>query len=409
MPTISDAKRAANQENAKKSTGPKSLEGKERSRGNAWKHGMTGEGIVTAEHLKQESQDRVDEWTRALRPATGPERWLVERAAVDSLRVDSAVACERARRAARLRDNRLHTHAEGVAEESVAETARTLLGTKEGRQAVVRELRSTSAGCAWLIQSWEKIARNHKIQGEWNSNDYRLAETLFGVSSWDGPMGRRHAMLAVDYITHHAEGWNESKPRDFSKPSRPCPFENLRIYMKTSEWTPEEFLSAEDLPKAPGACARAAERLRKFVADQIAELVARRDELIEAEALDAAEAAELLSVDLSRRGSLLNRYEHELCRRVQQSLREFHRLKDSRADQPIEPAQPAEPVEPAEPVQPVRSSRPSPAPVVAPPSSPISRNEPTASPVPTPPRDSGAPSNRPLPVPSPRVKPPLRE
>jgi hypothetical protein len=364
---------------------------------------MTGEGIVTAEHLKQESQDRVDEWTRALRPATGPERWLVERAAVDSLRVDSAVACERARRAARLRDNRLHIHTEGVAEDSVAETARNLLSAKEERQPIIRELRSTSAGCDWLIQSWEKIARNHKIQGKWNSNDFRLAETLMGVSSWDGRMGRRHAVLTIDYITHHAEGWNESKPRDFSKPSRPCRFEDLRDYLKLSGWSSEEFLSAEDLPKAPGACARAAERLRKFVADQIAELVARRDELVEAEALDAAEAAELLSVDLSRRGGLLNRYEHELCRRVQQSLREFHRLKDSHADQP------AETVEPAEPVQPVRSSRPSPAPVVAPSPSPISRNEPTAAPVPSPLRDGGAPSNRPLPVPSPRVKPPLRE
>jgi len=60
MATISEAKRAANRENAKKSTGPKSAEGKERSRANAFKHGLTGEGVVKADDLKEEIQKRVD-------------------------------------------------------------------------------------------------------------------------------------------------------------------------------------------------------------------------------------------------------------------------------------------------------------------------------------------------------------
>ena len=39
---------AANRANAKRSTGPKTEQGKARSRMNAWKHGLTAEDIVIA-------------------------------------------------------------------------------------------------------------------------------------------------------------------------------------------------------------------------------------------------------------------------------------------------------------------------------------------------------------------------
>ena len=43
---ISPERLAANRRNAQKSTGPRTAEGKAASRQNAFKHGMTGEGIV---------------------------------------------------------------------------------------------------------------------------------------------------------------------------------------------------------------------------------------------------------------------------------------------------------------------------------------------------------------------------
>ncbi len=45
----SEAQIRANRENAARSTGPKTDEGKERSRANALKHGLTGGGIVLPE------------------------------------------------------------------------------------------------------------------------------------------------------------------------------------------------------------------------------------------------------------------------------------------------------------------------------------------------------------------------
>ena len=46
---VSEARIAANRANAARSTGPKTAEGKEKSRANALKHGLTGSGVVLAE------------------------------------------------------------------------------------------------------------------------------------------------------------------------------------------------------------------------------------------------------------------------------------------------------------------------------------------------------------------------
>jgi len=390
MATISEAKLAANRENAKKSTGPKSDEGKERSRANSWKHGLTGDGVVTSEALKNDVQVRVEEWNDALKPGTGPERWLVERAAVDSIRVDSAVACERARRAARLREDRLQTRDEGQDKVRVIASVGRQLGKKDADDvAIVRKLRSTSVGCDWLIGRWEAIARKQEAQGGgWGPAELRVAQNLISEWSCAGDLSRRLAALVVDYLTGEEDGWKPYNPADYAK--KWTYNEELMHDLQYSSWTREDFLSPDDLPGSPGARERAQDRLRAFVAERIAELRTRRDDVAEAEALDAAEAADLLTVDLSEEGALLTRYENELFRRVQQSLREFHRLQDSRADDP--------------------------APVAAPPASPVSRNEPTASsvlppppPLPSPFRDGGASSNRPMSVQTPLVAPHIRE
>ena len=51
----SEARINANRQNSLKSTGPKTSEGKERSRQNGLKHGMTGQGVVVA----QAQEDRL--------------------------------------------------------------------------------------------------------------------------------------------------------------------------------------------------------------------------------------------------------------------------------------------------------------------------------------------------------------
>jgi hypothetical protein len=78
MPS-SEAQIAANQANAQRSTGPKTAAGKERSRANSYKHGLTGEGIVlpaveAAEVARLQQCYEVD-----LQPSNEFSRTLVRR------------------------------------------------------------------------------------------------------------------------------------------------------------------------------------------------------------------------------------------------------------------------------------------------------------------------------------------
>ena len=85
----SDARTTANRANASKSTGPKTAEGKERSRRNALKHGLAatmidGPGLDVAAEAK-----RIDEWMPELNPQDGDvERYMVEQAVRTSFRLE---------------------------------------------------------------------------------------------------------------------------------------------------------------------------------------------------------------------------------------------------------------------------------------------------------------------------------
>jgi len=92
----SEARIRANQDNALHSTGPVTDAGKERSRRNGLKHGLTGEGIVIPDGDVAEVERRSSAF-RAERPASGEVGdILVRRMAVLSVRMDRAVGHEHA-------------------------------------------------------------------------------------------------------------------------------------------------------------------------------------------------------------------------------------------------------------------------------------------------------------------------
>ncbi len=92
----SEAQIASNKANSLKSSGPKTAEGKARSRGNALKHGLTGAGIA----LPIEDAAEVDRLQRNLESEMKPSgelgRTLVRRMALLSVRMDRCVAHETA-------------------------------------------------------------------------------------------------------------------------------------------------------------------------------------------------------------------------------------------------------------------------------------------------------------------------
>jgi hypothetical protein len=113
----SEAQIHANRQNALKSTGPKTAEGKERSRVNAIKHGLTGEGIVLTVQDAAEVERRAAAYQSELRPTTELGRGLARRMAILSVRMDRSVMQETAALSERVR--RAQDEAEANGEDPV--------------------------------------------------------------------------------------------------------------------------------------------------------------------------------------------------------------------------------------------------------------------------------------------------
>src|SRR5262249_23563300 len=79
-----------NLRNARYSTGPRSPQGKERSRLNAIKHGMSARTPVLPGEDAEAFRRRVEDWTADPAPRNAVERFLVERAAMDSWKIERA-------------------------------------------------------------------------------------------------------------------------------------------------------------------------------------------------------------------------------------------------------------------------------------------------------------------------------
>ncbi len=112
----SEAQILANRKNAAKSTGPKTPEGKERSRRNALKHGLAGAGVVLPEADAAEVARRTAAFEEELVPVGEVETALVRRAALNSVRMERAAD----QQTAALTDRIRRVEAEFVAPEGVS-------------------------------------------------------------------------------------------------------------------------------------------------------------------------------------------------------------------------------------------------------------------------------------------------
>jgi len=86
--TTSEARIQANRMNAQRSSGPKTSEGKERSRANALKHGLTGDGVVLPQADAAEVERRASVYARELDASGELEVALARRVALNAVRME---------------------------------------------------------------------------------------------------------------------------------------------------------------------------------------------------------------------------------------------------------------------------------------------------------------------------------
>ena len=289
----SPANIAANQENAKKSTGPVTAEGIAAARGNALKHGLSGAGVVLPVDMRAE----VERLERAFRaeflPANDCERAWVHTLAVAAAQCNRGFELELDQECInRQRDAELWTDDLLLR----AATWGELLAQRPDR--VGCELRRFSAGCAWLRERWESLRTGLLgMTCAWDDDELKSAQDLLGI-----PLSERAT---------------NPRARDLET--------NRALARDNSDQT---------------AATAALERLRALVAEQIERLEKHRQLLLEGNERNELDMlVQGRRLDISKPMQYLRRLTAAAYRRYERTLKLLKDARDRRAKNPP-PAQP---------------------------------------------------------------------
>ncbi len=334
----SPAQMRSNAENAKKSTGPRTGEGKQRARVNAVKHGMTARVALLPEENFPEFKVRMVGIFEHLRPKSPLEAALAERVAY------SFVRSERASRAQTARLNRkAQTGAQEEAdrtEQEVRELTQMLFRPPVGRTAahpyaeqqggtpvevrtdvvsngrdhpalVVGRLEGSALGCDWLRARWEELGALLEDGLNWRAPERFRVFRLLGIHPSDA--------LFTNKLTTLLQACETLDPGAGS--------------LVAEIWN--AMVSAEALPGLLETYERETRHsrtwdeasARQYLLGVVNTAIARLDAKEEFHALRANVesdlAQELGSFDESREGALMRRYEQACDRELHKNLAEL--------------------------------------------------------------------------------------
>ncbi len=181
-----DRKVLANRENAKKSTGPRTAEGKDKARTNAYKHGLTST-VVGPERERAEVERKLPLYQERYRAADEVMRDRTRFAAMHVVRAQAAY--EHGLETRRAYAKRALFNWVDDRRDAVAKRATRIAEDPSG---VVAELRGSYHGRLWMIGAWCRFARGLE-QAPPSQATRQQALTLLGT-----PRGERDGVCEVD-------------------------------------------------------------------------------------------------------------------------------------------------------------------------------------------------------------------
>ena len=276
MAASSERKIEANRRNAARSTGPKSEEGKQKSRRNGWKHGMAAVVIVPAEETAALDAS-IAEWTAQIGPDGLTEASLVHQMAAADVRM---------KRCATIAENAM----DGDAREAVRRwearrqhaARRKAQDLKKRPAEIVADLEATSYGCDWMIRQWRNLETRLRNGQGWDRDQLDVALNLLGINCISAPTAIGDPLIIRLWTLASRANGQRIHPGSHFRPDPTVPENN---------WVEAHTL------------------LRAFVAEQIERLEGLRDEAWEAVDGPAAEAvAAKALMDGGKEGQARHRY-----------------------------------------------------------------------------------------------------
>ena len=298
--SASEAQIVANRANSLKSCGPRSEAGKLRSRRNALRHGMAGQGVVMLPEDEVKLRDREETWGDSFRPETEVEDYLVGLAVHHSVKLDRCMAVEST-----------------AARDSADRAVRDFGPTRYARIAAVES----------EIRQWDRVAETLATAGTLYRDDLDRLRALLAV-------GRPSDVPEPsDIVTLAREAATGPKPSALPSARSPSAQAPQTPPTAPSPWT-------QGPARVPADRALGARRvLAELIAGGRADRVRERDRLIEElrspEAL--AIARTLASFDIGPVATLARRYETSGELGLYRALKHLEQVRKRRAQNDGEP------------------------------------------------------------------------
>jgi hypothetical protein len=212
---MTSAKRIrANRRNARRSTGPRSEAGKQRSSMNALKHGLDAQTVVLPGEDESAYQSRLEAWTADCPPRDVLEQALLEQATRLSWQLDRADRVQAAQLTERIQLAATAETPPGVDAEveelgkrlsagqpapvfDRAEVNALIDGKRLGMPyrpddpnhpaRLLRRLESSAAGCEWLLRRWRELRAALEANSSWQPLERITAVRLLAKQPADAP------------------------------------------------------------------------------------------------------------------------------------------------------------------------------------------------------------------------------
>ena len=326
--------------------GPKTPEGKARSRFNALKHGMSTKLPVLPQEDPEAYRQRLDAWMTHLEPRNPVEQFLIEQAVTASWRLERADRMETASLTDRLdgiqaqRDlkRRIEAHelarrllpfADAQLERAIQEiylkdpflhfrSTDLRNGTDESGddpESILARLVASDVGGHWVLGRWRRLRAILDRGEDWRLDD--LAEALRLT-------GRKPLGLGT-------KAWTDRRAQ-VGKETDPRPVAELEL----------ELLRQFD-PDLPADRGEARAVLSRWVGRTLEQLEPIVQAMAEREVVNRAAEADQCSIDPNERGELQRRYHLGLGRAFHRTLDSLMKVRRSLRDKGPDSSDPADP------------------------------------------------------------------
>ncbi len=226
----------ANRKNAKKSTGPRTAEGKSIARANALKHGLAAQKLVVLGEDAEAFQAMADAHLADFQPRNALELEFCKTFTLAAWRRQRCVTTEAAMTNQYIRDS---SRAEEIGERhevlslgdrlffdsqelwliypdpsikygAMSRRRNSVPGGPDLPSRLLAELESTLEGCRWLLERWSDLERRLKSDGGWHAMDIFKAIRLMGKQPLDVLEDSPGELMDIFLACHKIDGKDKS-------------------------------------------------------------------------------------------------------------------------------------------------------------------------------------------------------